>query len=105
MSVRRRRVSRAARRRAKRETENALARARGQESATAAEEDEFRPRVGRHVAQIDHLLTEGAITTDMTRAGHRFAHDYERSMTMVGRLVGRYEADDHQAAGEVVRTP
>jgi hypothetical protein len=80
----RRRAVRAARRRAKRTLENA---ARRERAAEAAEDD--RPRVARHVDQLDHLLTEGAITADMAKAGNRFARDFERSATVIGRLGGR----------------
>jgi hypothetical protein len=89
--AKRRRPTRAARRRAERQKANAAARERAAGATEAAEED--LPRVARHVDQLDHLLTRGAISQDMAKAGARFTRDYERSMTLSARLVGRYESD------------
>ena len=87
--ARKRRAVRAARRRAERTVENTLARERAQ-AATEAEE-EFRPRVGRHVGQLDYLHMQGAISADQSKSGARFRRDFERSGSTPGRLVGRYE--------------
>jgi hypothetical protein len=85
------RANRAARRRAKRTLENAAARERATEAAV--DEEEARPRIARHVDWLDHLLMKDAITEDMCRAGSRFARDFERSMTVIGRQVGPYAPD------------
>ena len=47
-------------------------RERAQATATEPEDPEWRPRVGRHVAWLDHLHTEGSITADQSRSGARF---------------------------------
>jgi hypothetical protein len=83
-------ANRAARRKAKRTAENL---ARRERAAEVAEAEDDIPRVARHVDQLDHLLMKDAITLDMAMAGGRFARDFERSASVLGRLVGRYEAD------------
>ena len=88
--AKRRRPTRAVRRRIRQTLANAARRARG---AAVGEEPAALLRVARHVAQLDYLLSQGAITADMARAGARFARDFEHSATVPGRLVGRYEAD------------
>jgi hypothetical protein len=88
--ARRRRPTRADRRRAEKEAANRLARERG---AVAAEDaaDVNRPRVARHVDQIDQLVTRREISADQAAAGMRFAGDFRRAGTAtLGRLVGRY---------------
>ena len=90
--ARRRKAARAARRRARRTVENTLARERAQEAADE-EKEERRPRIARHVGQLDYLHTNGALSADQAKAGGRFGRDFQRSATAPGRLVGRYEAD------------
>ena len=89
--ARRRKAVRAARRRAKRTVENLQRRERAQEAVE--EKEDWHPRIARHVAWLDHLHNDGAITADQARAGARFRRDFERSATAPGRLVGRYQAD------------
>ena len=88
--ARRRKAVRAARRRARRTVENLQRRERAQE---APGREEWRPRVARHVGQLDYLHMKGAISADQAKAGSRFCRDFERSATAPGRLVGRYEAN------------
>jgi hypothetical protein len=87
--ARRRRPTRADRRRAERTAANRLARERG---AVAAEEAKTRPRVARHVDQLDQLLARREISADQACAGMRFKGDFRRAgMVTIGRLIGRYE--------------
>jgi Domain of unknown function (DUF6456) len=51
-----------------------------------------RPRNARHAAQLDVLLHRQVITPDQARAGGRFSRDFRLSGTVLGRLIGRYEA-------------
>ena len=90
LMAKRRRPARAVRRRVKQTLANAARRERG---AAAVEEIATRPRIARHVDQLDHLLTRGAITEIAAQAGSRFARDFEHRRTAHGRLVGRYEVD------------
>jgi hypothetical protein len=90
--ARKRRTVRAACRRARRTIENALARERAEEKAAEAEEAPI-PRVARHVDRLDFLLMRGAVSEDQAKAGGRFCRDYEKSNTLPGRLVGRYETN------------
>jgi hypothetical protein len=84
--------TRAARRRAERTKANAAARERGVEAVEAAEDAKSRPRNARHAGQLDILLNRHAITADQARAGGRFSRDFHLSDTVIGRLIGRYEA-------------
>jgi hypothetical protein len=84
--------TRAARRNAERREKNAAALELATELAVEAEE---RPK--RHFARtktvLETLEARGAITLDQKRAGDRLARDYARSNTMIGRLIGHYEAN------------
>jgi hypothetical protein len=85
----RRRPTRADRRRAEREAANRLARERG---AAAAEDARTRPRVARHVDQLDQPLARREISADQACAGMRFKGDFQHAGTAtLGRLIGRYE--------------
>jgi hypothetical protein len=87
----RRRPTRADRRRAERTAANSLARERG---AAVAEEARTRPRIARHVDQLDQLLMRREITADQAAAGMRLKGDFQRAGTAtIGRLIGRYEAN------------
>jgi hypothetical protein len=81
--------TRAARRIAERTKRNASAIDAGVE---AEEEARTRPRNARHAAQLDVLLHRHVITPDQARAGGRFSRDFHLSGTVIGRLIGRYEA-------------
>jgi hypothetical protein len=82
--------TRAARRRAEKQRVNTAARERGEE---AAEDAKTRPRNARHAAQLDVLLHRHVITADQARAGGRFSRDFRMSGSVIGRLIGRYEAN------------
>jgi Domain of unknown function (DUF6456) len=87
----RRRPTRAGRRRAEKEAANLAARERG---VAAAEEAKTRPRVARHVDQLDQLLMRREISADQAAAGMRFQGDFRRAgSATIGRLVGTYEAN------------
>jgi hypothetical protein len=91
--AKRRRPTRAGRRRAERTRINADARERGVVAAKDAA-DANRPRVARHVDQLDQLLAAKAITVDQACAGMRFKGDFSRAgADTIGRLIGRYEPD------------
>jgi hypothetical protein len=92
MAHSRRDRSRAARRRLEKQKANEATRERGAEAVATAEDARSRPRNARHAAQIDVLLHRHVITIDQARAGHRFARDFHLSGTVIGRLIGRYEA-------------
>jgi hypothetical protein len=81
--------TRAARRNAERTSRNALAR------ETAAELAESRPKLrrARTKTQLETLEARGAMSHEQHRAGARLARDYYASNTVIGRLVGRYEAN------------
>jgi hypothetical protein len=81
--------TRAARRRAEKQKLNLETRERGVE---ATEDAKTRPRNARHAAQLDVLLHRHVITVDQARAGGRFSRDFHLSGTVIGRLIGRYEA-------------
>jgi hypothetical protein len=81
--------TRAVRRIAERTKKNAAAVNAG---AEAAEDAETRPRKARHTPELVRLLNRGVITPDQHRAGDRFAGDFRRSGSVIGRLIGRYEA-------------
>ena len=80
--------TRAQRRRLEKQKLNLEAIQRGEE---AAEDAKTRPRNARHAAQLDVLLNRHVITVDQARAGGRFARDFQRSGTVIGRLISRYE--------------
>ena len=90
MAHRHRTKTRAARRRAEKTKANEAARSRGIEAAEDAA-DVNRPRNARHAAVLDVLLHRHAIRPDQARAGVRFAADFRRSATTIGRLIGLYE--------------
>ncbi len=67
------------------------ARERAVDAVEAAEDAKLRPRNARHAAQLDVLLHRRIITADQARAGNRFAGDFRRSGSVIGRLTGAYE--------------
>ena len=93
MAHSRRDRTRAARRRVEKTKLNLAARERGELAVEAAEDAKSRPRNARHAAQLDILLHRCIVTLDQARAGHRFGRDFRASNSVIGRLVGRYEAN------------
>ena len=91
MAHSRRDRTRAARRRVEKQKANEAARERGAEAVATAEDAKSRPRNARHAAQLDVMLHRRIVTADQARAGHRFAGDFRRSGSAIGRLTGAYE--------------